>query len=60
MVKHYTNVPMSKMWEALAPEKARAQCVTVWHVLALLLTYCLAEAAVEHAISLRGRFISSI
>ena len=49
---------MSKMWEALAPERAHAQWVNVWRVLALLRTYCPAEAAVERAISLCGRFCS--
>ena len=51
---------MSKMWEALAPEKAHARWVNVWCVLALLRTYCPAEAAVERAMSLRGRFCSSM
>ena len=60
MVQHFANVQMSKMWEALAPEKAHAQWVNVWRVLALLRTYCPAEAAVERAISLRRRFISSM
>ena len=60
MVQHFANVQMSKMWEALAPEKAHAQWVDVWCVLALLRTYCPAEAAVERAISLRGRFSSSL
>ena len=60
MVQHFANVQMSKMWEALASEKAHAQWVNVWCVLALLRTYCLAEAAVERAISLRGRFSSSM
>ena len=54
MVKHFANVQMSHMWEALAPEKADAQRVNVWCVVALLQTYCPAEAAVERAISLRG------
>ena len=48
------------MWEALAPEKAHAQWVNVWCVLALLRTYCRAEGAVECAISLRGGFSSSL
>ena len=51
---------MSKMWEALAPERAHAQWVNVWHVLVLLRPYCPVEAAVERAISLRGRFTGSI
>ena len=60
MVQHFANVQMSKMWEALAPKKAHAQWVNVWCVLALLQTYCPAEATVERAISLRGRFGSSM
>ena len=60
MVQHFATVQMSKMWEALAPEKAHAQLVNVWRVLALLRTYCPAEAAVERAISLRGRFCSNM
>ena len=60
MVQHLANVQMSKMWEALAPEKAHAQWVNVWRVLALLRTYRPAEAAVERAISLPGRFCSSM
>ena len=51
---------MSKMLEALAPEKAHAQWVNVWRVLALLRTYCPAEATAERAISLRRRFGSSM
>ena len=60
MVQHFATVQMSKMWEALAPERAHAQWVNVWRVLALLRTYCPAEAAVERAISLRGRFCGSM
>ena len=60
MVQHFATVQMSKMWQALAPERAHAQWVNVWHVLALLRTYCPAEAAVERAISLRGRFCSNM
>ena len=60
MVQHFANVQMSKMWEALAPERAHAQWGNVWRVLALLRTYCPAEAAVERAISLRGRLCSSM
>ena len=56
MVQHFATVQMSKMWEALAPERAHAQWVNVWRVLALSRTYCPAEAAVERAISWRGRF----
>ena len=59
-MQHFANMQMSKMWEALAPERAHAQWVNVWRVLALLRTYCPAEAAVERAISLRGRFCSSM
>ena len=36
MVKHYANMQMCKMWEAVAPEKAHAQLVNVWGFLALL------------------------
>ena len=60
MVQHFATVQMSKMWEALAPERAHAQWGNVWRVLALLRTYCPAEAAVERAISLCGRFCSSM
>ena len=60
MVQHFATVQMSKMWEALARERAHAQWVNVWRVLALLRTYCPAEAAVERAISLRGRFCSNM
>ena len=59
-MQHFAIVQMSKMWEALAPERAHAQWVNVWRVLALLQTYCRAEATVERAISLRGRFCSSM
>ena len=60
MIQHCANVQMCKMWEALAPEKAHAQLVNVWCVLALLRTYCLAKAAVECTISVRGRLWSSM
>ena len=60
MVQHFATVQMSKMWEARPPERAHAQWGNVWRVLALLRTYCPAEAAVERAISLRGRFCSSM
>ena len=51
---------MSRMWEALTPEREHVQWVNVWRVLALLRTYCPAEAAVERAIWLRGRFTNSM
>ena len=60
MVQYFANMQMSKMSEALAPKKAHAQWVNVWCVLALLRRYCPAEAAVECAISLCGRFWSTI
>ena len=60
MVQHFATVQTSKMWEALAPERAHAQWVNVWRVLALLRTYCPAEAGVERAISLCGRFCSNM
>ena len=60
MVQHFATVQMSKMWVALAPERAHAQWVNVSRVLALLRTYCPAEAAVERAISMRSRFCSSM
>ena len=60
MVKHFSNVQTSEMSEALALEKAHAQWVNVWCVVALLRTYCPAEAAVECAISVRGSFNSSM
>ena len=56
----FATVQMSKMWEALAPERAHAQWVNVWRVLVLLGIYCPAEAAVGCAISLRSRFCSSM
>ena len=59
-VKRFANVQMSKMWEALAPKRVHAQWVNVWCVLALLRTHCLAEAAIERAISLPRRFTSSM
>ena len=60
LLKQFANVQMSTMWEALAPKRAHAQCINVWCVLALLRTRCLAKAAVERAISLRGTFTSSM
>ena len=60
MVQHFATVQMSKMWDALAPERAHAQWVNVWRVLALLRTYSHVEPAVEGAISLRGRFCSNM
>ena len=51
---------MSRMWEALTPEWENLQWVNIWRVLSLLRTYCPAEAAVGRAISLRGRFTSSM
>ena len=58
MVPHFANLQMFKMWEALALEKVHAPWVTMWCVLALLRTYWPDKAAVERAISLRGRFRS--
>ena len=60
LVNRFAKVEMSRMWEALASERAHAQWVNVWHVLALLRTHCPAEAAIERAISLRGRFTSNM
>ena len=60
MVQHFGNVQTSKMWEALAPERAHVQWGNVWCVLALLRTYCPDEAPVERAICLCGRFCSSM
>ena len=60
MLKHFASVQMFKMWEALALEKAHAQWVNVWCVLPFLRIYCPTEAAVKRAISLRGRFSSSM
>ena len=60
MAKHFANMQMSKMWEALAPEKAHAHRVNAWCVLALLRTYYPAKAGVERAISMRGRFSGSM
>ena len=60
MVQHFATVQMSKMWQALAPERGHAKWVNVWRVLALLCTYCPTEAAVERAISLRRRFSSNM
>ena len=59
-MQHFATVQMSKMWEALALERAHAQWVNLWRVLALVRTYCPAEAAVERAISLRGRLRSNM
>ena len=60
VVRTFAKTPMSCMWEALTPEREHVQWVNVWRVLALLRTYCPAEAAVERAISLRGRFTNSM
>ena len=60
VVRTFAKTPMSRMWEALTPEREHVPWVNVWRVLALLRTYCLAEAAVERAISLRGRFTNSM
>ena len=59
MVQHFANVQMSKMWEAVALEKAHALWVNVWCIHALLRTYCPAKAALQRAISFRGRFSST-
>ena len=56
----FAKTPMSRMWEALTPEREHLQWVSVWLLLSLLCTYCPAEAAVERAISLRGWFTSSM
>ena len=56
VVQTFAKTPMSRMWEALTPEREHLQWVNGWRVLSLLRTYCPAEAAVERAISLRGRF----
>ena len=53
MVQDFATVQPSKMWAALAPERAHAQWGDVCRVLALLRTYCPAEAALERATSLR-------
>ena len=60
MVHHFANVQMSKMWEALALEKAHEQWVNVWCVIVMLRTCCPTEAVVERGISLRGRLRSSM
>ena len=60
VVQTFAKTPMSRMWEALTPEREHLQWVNVWRVLSLLRTYCPAEAAVERAISLRGRFTNSM
>ena len=60
VIQAFAKTPMSRMWEALTPEREHLPWVNVWRVLSLLRTYCLAEAAVERAISLRARFTSSM
>ena len=60
VVQTFAKTPMSQMWEALTPEREHLQWVNVKRVLSLLRTYCPAEASVERAISLRGRFTSSM
>ena len=60
VVRTFAKTPLSRMWEALTSEWEHVQWVNVWRVLALLRTYCPAEAAVERAISLRGRFTNSL
>ena len=60
VVQTFAKTPMSRLWEALTPEREHLQWVNFWRVLSLLRTYCPAEAAVERAISLRGRFTGSM
>ena len=60
VVQTFAKTPMSRMWEALTPEREHLPWVNVWRLLSLLRTYCPAEAAVERAISLCGRFTSSM
>ena len=60
VVQTFAKTPISRMWEALTAEGEHLQWVNVWRVLPLLRTYCPAEVAVECAISLRGRFTSSM
>ena len=60
MVKYFANMQISKIWGALATEKAHAHWVNVWGVLALLRTYCPPEAVVGRAISLCRRFNSGM
>ena len=60
VVQTFAKTPMSRMWEALTPEREHLPWVNVWRVLSLLRTYCPAAAAVERAISLSGRFTGSM
>ena len=60
VVQAFAKTPMSRMWEALTPEREHLPWVNVWCVLSLLRTYCSAEAAIERAVSLSGRFTSSM
>ena len=60
VIHAFAKTPMSRMREALTPEREHPPWVTVWYVLSLLRTYCPAKAAVERAILLRGRFTSSM
>ena len=60
VVQTFAKTPIPRMWEALAPEREHLQWVNVWRVLSLLRTYCPAKDAVQRAISLRGRFTSSM
>ena len=50
-MKHFANVRMSKVYDALALEREHAQWVSVWCVLSLYQTYCVAEVVVERAMS---------
>ena len=60
VVQTFAKTPMSRLREALTPEREHLQWVNVWRVLPPLRTYCPAEATVERAISMRGRFTGSM
>ena len=60
VVQTFAKTPMSRMWEALTPDREHLPWVNVWRVLSLPRTYCPAQAAIERAIPLHGRFTSSM
>ena len=59
ILEQFSKVPMSKIWESLVLDVVHPSWVNVWHVFALLRTYCPVEAAVVQSISLRGRFTTT-
>ena len=56
----FAKTPMSRISEALNPEREHVPWVNIWRALLLLRTYCPVEAAVECVILLRARFTSNM